>query len=253
MAKLKYGAVLLLLLVTSLLWYTYHFLAEIHASCQTGSAATFITEPPPNYILEFREDHPYPGLDGPDEDAKTRRLVEKIDNVLIRQELHKILRAREPPNSRAAFDKVVALSSLLPPFTNISRMQTPNPEAFRNYIAPMGLPVIFTDMLEGEHLGRWTWEYVRSKWGKTVYQNIRQGNFSTKVTKSGKHLVNRVTVTLEDFIDVVTGKRRARKNESGLYIAKKRVIPVEALEAEFVYPPFYAGSHKSCYLEPTGW
>ncbi len=91
------------------------------------------------------------------------------------------------------------------------------------------------------------------KWGKTVYKNTRQGNFSTKTSSAGKHLVNRVTVTLEDFIDVVTGKKTPKKNEKGMYIAKKRVIPVEALEAEFHYPPFYPGPSKNCYLEPTGW
>lgn len=243
-AKLKYCAVLILwILFILLVGHLYHVLAEIHASCQAT-----IVEPPPNYILE-REENP-PGQAAWEEDTHA---VNKIDNALIRQELYTILHARESPNSRTAFDKVVALSSLLPPFVNISRMITPSPETFRIYIAPMGLPVIFTDMLKGEPLGRWTWDYVRSKWGKTVYQNIRQGNFSTKTTKSGKHIVNRVSVTLEDFIDVVTGKRAARRDEGGLYIAKKRVIPVEALEAEFLYPPFYPGSHKSCYLEPTGW
>lgn len=248
MAKLKYAVLLVFLLLVVML---YHFLAELHASCQAGAAAgEDITEPPPSYILEDEE--------LPDQSSRVKfdsksHLVDKIDNSLIRQELHKILHARETPNSRAAFEKVVALSSLLPPFTNISMMKMPSPETFRNYIAPMGLPVVFTDMLEGERLGRWTWDYVRTKWGKTVYQNIRQGNFSTKTSKSGKHLINRVTVTLEDFIDVVTGKRKPEKDEMGLYIAKKRVIPVEALEAEFYYPPFYPGSHKTCYLEPTGW
>lgn len=176
--------------------------------------------------------------------------VDKIQNPVIRREIERTLFSL---NSRSAFEKVVALSSLLPRLTNISRMRTPSPETFRDYIAPAGLPVIFTDMFEGQKLGKWTWDYVRSKWGNMVYQNIRQGNFSTKTSKSGKHIVNRVTVTLKDFIDVVTEKRAANENEKGLYIAKKRVIPVEALEAEFYYPPFYPGAHKSCYLEPTGW
>ena len=167
-------------------------------------------------------------------------------------ELEKTL-AIDESNPRAGFEQVVALSSLLPKITNISRMKTPSPETFRNYIAPIGLPVVFTDMLEGQMLGTWTWDYVRSKWGDQVYSNIRQGNFSTKTSKSGKHIVNRVSVRLRDFIDVVTGKRNPTEKERGLYIAKKRVIPKEALEAEFYYPPFYPGPHKNCYLEPTGW
>lgn len=174
------------------------------------------------------------------------------DNMGFEAELTKIL-AVDESSPRAAFDRVVALSSLLPKITNISRMKTPSPETFRNYIAPMGLPVVFTDMLEGQMLGRWSWDYVRSKWGEQVYSNIRQGNFSTKTSKSGKHIVKRVSVRFADFIDVVTGKRKPNEKEEGLYIAKKRVIPVEALEAEFYYPPFYPGPHKNCYLEPTGW
>lgn len=180
-------------------------------------------------------------------------MVERHGSSLgFQAELKKIL-AIDESNPRAAFEQVVALSSLLPKITNISRMKTPSPETFRNYIAPVGLPVVFTDMLEGQMLGTWTWDYVRSKWGDQVYSNIRQGNFSTKTSKSGKHTVNRVSVRLRDFIDVVTGKRKPTEKERGLYIAKKRVIPVEALEAEFYYPPFYPGPHKNCYLEPTGW
>lgn len=182
-----------------------------------------------------------------------RKSVDSIENPIIREEARRVLSIADSPNSRAAFDKVVALSSLLPRITNISRMQTPSPDTFRNYIAPMGLPVIFTDMLEGQKLGKWTWEYVRSKWGDIVYHNTRQGNYSTKMSRNGKHYINRVTVTLGDFIDVVTGKRKASKMEEGMYIAKKRLIPVDALEEEFYYPPFYLGVHKKCYLEPSGW
>ena len=179
--------------------------------------------------------------------------VDKIGSPVIRRELKRILFGLDSNNRKYAFEKIVALSSLLPPLTNISRMKTPSPETFRNYIAPAGLPVIFTDMLEGQKLGGWTWDYVRSKWGEVVYQNVRQGDFLTKTSKNGKHIINRVTITLKDFIDVITGKREAGEKEMGLYIAKKRVIPVEVLESEFYYPPFYPGAHKSCYLEPTGW
>ena len=156
-------------------------------------------------------------------------------------------------DSRAAFEQVVALSSLQPKISNISRITTPSPEAFRNYIAPVGLPVVLTGMFNGQLLGRWDWDYVRSKWGEHVFHNTRQGGYSSKTTKAGKHYVNRVSVKLSDFIDIVTGKKSPGKNEEGLYITKQKVIPEEALEREFYYPPFYPGHHKNCYLEPTGW
>lgn len=179
--------------------------------------------------------------------------VDYIGSSAIREDLREVLSVLDTEDSRAAFNKVVALSSLLPRIREIPRMKTPSPSVFRDYIAPVGLPVIFTDMFQGKKLSQWTWEYVRSKWGKTIYQNTRQGNYSTKTSKSGKHFINRVTVTLEEFIDIATGKRKSGEREKAMYIAKKRVIPVEALEAEFSYPPFYPGIHKKCYLEPTGW
>ena len=181
------------------------------------------------------------------------KAIETINSNSIRKELKNVLSLDRASNPRADFDQVVFLSTLLPKITNISRIKTPSPEAFRNYIAPMGLPVIFTDMLEGEMLGAWTWDYVQSKWGDAVFHNTRQGNYSTKTTRLGKHFVNRVSVKLADFIDIVTGKRKPTDSEKGMYITKQRVIPVEALEAEFYYPTFYPGAHKKCYLEPTGW
>ena len=164
-----------------------------------------------------------------------------------------LLNSTEETDPRAAFEQVVALSSLLPRLTNVSRLKTPSPEAFRNYIARVGLPVVFTDMLEGSRLREWTWDYVRARWGRHVFHNTRQGNYTGKKSTSGKYSVNRVSVTLADFIDVVTGRRAPREAEVGLYITKQRIIPPEDLEAEFVYPPFYPGPHKSCFLEPTAW
>lgn len=164
-----------------------------------------------------------------------------------------LLRKADDSGPRSAFEQVVALSTLLPKITNVSRIKTPSAETFRDYIAPVGLPVIFTDMFDGSLLRQWTWDYVRAKWGTQVFHNTRQGNYSTKKMSSGKYFVNRVSVTLGDFIDVVTGQRAAREHEKGLYITKQKVIPTEALEAEFFYPPFYPGPHKSCYLEPTAW
>lgn len=177
-----------------------------------------------------------------------------LHSAALRKEIEEaIFNDEHSTHSRAAFELVVKLSSLLPKVTNISRIRTPSPEAFRNYIAPVGLPVIFTDMLEGKALGEWSWEYIKSKWGETVFHNTRQGKYSTKANKYGKHYVNRVSVKLADFIDVVTGRRAPRNDEKDMYITKQRVIPPEALEAEFYYPPFYPGQHKKCYLEPTAW
>lgn len=149
--------------------------------------------------------------------------------------------------------RVIALSSLLPPITNISRIPTPSREHFINYIAPVGLPVVFTDMLVGTKLDNWSWDMVQERWGQRVYTNTRQGNYSSRVNRYGKHFINRVDIKLSDFIDVVTGKREASSKERGLYITKQRVLPTKELEELFYYPPFYPGDHKKCYLEPTGW
>ena len=177
---------------------------------------------------------------------------ELVGNIGLQVELRKLLSVNQS-SPRAAFETVVALSSLLPRITNISRMKTPAPEAFRSYIAPVGLPVIFTDMLEGTRLADWSWDMLRAKYGHQVFHNTRQGNYSTKKSTYGKQVIGRTSVSLADFIDVATGKRKPKKGEQGLYITKQRVIPKEALEEEFYYPPFYAGSHKQCYLEPTAW
>lgn len=175
-----------------------------------------------------------------------------VENVGLQLELKKVLSVNQS-SPRAAFETVVALSSLLPRIRTISRMKTPTPEAFRSYIAPVGLPVIFTDMLEGTRLANWSWDMLRAKYGHQVFHNTRQGNYSTKRTSYGKQVIGRTSVSLADFIDVATGKRKPRKGEQGLYITKQKVIPKEALEEEFYYPPFYSGSHDQCYLEPTAW
>ena len=204
------------------------------------------------------EDPSLAHLEGEGDDAMAafggHQAVKTIGSVALRKELEEaIFNDEHSAHSRAAFELVVALSSLLPKVTNISRIRTPSPEAFRNYIAPVGLPVVFTDMLEGKALGKWTWDYIKSKWGDTVFRNTRQGKYSFKTNKYGKHYVNRVSVKLADFVDIVTGRRAPSKDEKDMYITKQRVIPPEALEAEFYYPPFYPGQHKKCYLEPTGW
>lgn len=175
-----------------------------------------------------------------------------VGNIGLQVELKKVLSINQS-SPRGSFETVVALSSLLPRIRNISRIKTPTPEAFRSYIAPVGLPVIFTDMLEGTRLADWSWDMLRAKYGRQVFHNTRQGNYSTKQTTYGKQVIGRTSVSLADFIDVATGKRKPKKGEQGLYITKQRVIPKEALEEEFYYPPFYPGSHKQCYLEPTAW
>ena len=175
-----------------------------------------------------------------------------VGNVGLQVELKKVLSVNQS-SPRAAFEIVVALSSLLPRVRNISRIKTPTPETFRSYIAPVGLPVIFTNMLEGTRLADWSWDMVRTKYGHQVFHNTRQGEYFTKKTSYGKQVIGRTSVSLADFIDVATGKRKPKKGEQGLYITKQRVIPKEALEEEFYYPPFYPGSHKQCYLEPTAW
>ena len=200
------------------------------------------------------EDKTLMHLEGVEDKGHHLPAARSLGSAALRKEIEEaIFNDEHSTHSRAAFELVVKLSSLLPKVTNISRIRTPSPEAFRNYIAPVGLPVIFTDMLEGTSLGEWTWDYVKSKWGKTVFHNTRQGKYSTKTNKYGKHYVNRVSVKLADFIDVVTGRRTPREDEKDMYITKQRVIPPEALEAEFHYPPFYPGQHKKCYLEPTAW
>lgn len=201
------------------------------------------------------EDERLAHLEGVEDEGYYHQAAARIlGSEALRKEIEEaIFNDEHSTHSRAAFELVVKLSALLPRINNISRIRTPSPEAFRNYIAPVGLPVIFTDMLEGKALGKWTWDYIKSKWGETVFHNTRQGKYSTKTNKYGKHFVNRVSVKLADFIDVVTGKRALRKDEKDMYITKQRVIPPEALEAEFYYPPFYPGEHKKCYLEPTGW
>ena len=157
-------------------------------------------------------------------------------------------------NNRTDFEDVKLLSSLLPHITNITRISTPTPHTFRNYIAPVGLPVIFTDLLTGTVLDHWSWDMVKEQWGDTVFRNTRQGNLSSKANKHGKHYVNRVSVKLSHFIDVVTGKKEPDEKEKLLYITKQRILPTQTLNDYFFYPPFYsAKKYKKCFLEPTGW
>ena len=96
-------------------------------------------------------------------------LAKRHDSSMGFEAQLKIL-AVDESSSIAAFGQVVALSSLLPKIAN--NENSPNsPEMFRKHIAPIGLPVVFTDML-----GMWSWDYVHSKWkctaisGKATFQ-----------------------------------------------------------------------------------
>ena len=181
-----------------------------------------------------------------------RDAMQSLDDAEL-EKISKNMRASEFKGSLNEFERVVAVSSLLPPIVNITRIPSPTPEAFLQYIAPVGLPVVFTDMLEGTSLSGWTWDMVQKRWGDHTYSNTRQGNYSPKVNRFGKHFIHRVTVKLKDFIDVVTGKREPTEKEKRLYITKQRVLPPNQLEKMFYYPPFYPGDKKKCFLEPTGW
>ena len=185
-------------------------------------------------------------------DTDIQRSIQVQENAaVLHDSIMQIL--EKSKDTRSDFEHVVTLSMLLPPIANITRMPTPTSEIFLSYIAPIGFPVVFTDMLVGTTLDNWSWDFLKERWGNHVFQNTRQGNYSTKVNRLGKHFVNRVNVRLGDFVDVVTGARKANENERGLYITKQRVLPPDALEHEFYYPPFYSGKHMNCYLEPTGW
>lgn len=188
-----------------------------------------------------------------DDELSDEMKTEDSSNSLgLQVELQKVLSVNQS-SPRAAFETVVALSSLLPRIKEVPRIKTPTPETFRSYIAPVGLPVVFTDMLVGTRLADWSWDMLRARYGHQVFHNTRQGNYSTKKTSFGKQVIGRTSISLADFIDVATGKRKPKKGEEGLYITKQRIIPKEALDEEFFYPPFYPGSHKQCYLEPTAW
>lgn len=171
-----------------------------------------------------------------------------------REMLSRTLNAPHRKNSRVDFHHVILLSNFLPRITNITRISTPSNEMFLKIIAPYGLPVIFTDMLVGTPLEKWSWNTIKNRWGGHMFHNTRQGFYSTRANKLGKHYVNRVSVHLSDFVDIVTGVREPTELEKGLYITKQKLLPPNALDGEFYYPPFYSSrKHRECFLEPTGW
>lgn len=178
---------------------------------------------------------------------------EQRTRISAADQLKLIVNKLKSTSRRNSLEHVIFLSSFLPPITNVSRMPTPSSQVFCNYISPVGLPVIFTDMLLGTKLENWSWDMVKDRWGNHIFHNTRQGNYSKKINRFGKHRINRVSVKLSRFVDLVTGTEQPNEHEQGLYITKQKILPPEALDNEFYYPPFYPGNHRTCFLEPTGW
>lgn len=190
----------------------------------------------------------------PEEDEETGLATsQKYHRLLLNAGQEAIAKILQSSPRRHSLDHVIFLSNLLPPIINVTRMTTPSSDTFLQYIAPVGLPVIFTDMLTDTKLNNWSWDMIKQRWGHHIFHNTRQGNYSTKVNKAGKHHINRVSVKLSRFVDLVTGTVEPDEQEKGLYITKQKILPPDALDEEFYYPPFYPGNHHRCYLEPTGW
>ena len=155
-------------------------------------------------------------------------------------------------SSADSLDTLQRASALLPRIKLIARMQTPSPEVFSNYIAPVGLPVVFTDMISQGVLSKWSWEYIRSKYGHLQFGDVRQGNYTDEKSASGKKHINRVKMSIKDFVDIVTGLREAREQEELVYFAKKGLISAQEFDQEIGYPPFY-GDAENCFLTPSVW
>ena len=155
-------------------------------------------------------------------------------------------------NSADSLDTLLRASALLPRIKLITRMQTPSPEVFSNYIAPVGLPVVFTDMISKDVLSRWNWEHIRSKYGHLQFGDVRQGNYTDEKTASGKKHINRVKMSIKDFVDIISGLREAREEEELVYFAKKGLISTQEFRQEIGYPPFY-GDAENCFLTPSVW
>ena len=103
-------------------------------------------------------------------------------------EARRLLRDIDPQSARAEFRTVAALSSLLPLLREIPRVKTPSEEDFIQHIASVGLPVIVTDMFEGTSLRRWSWKYLRARFGDVVFHNTRQGEYHDTASRLGKQV-----------------------------------------------------------------
>ncbi|KAI6655160.1 Transmembrane and coiled-coil domain-containing protein 3-like [Oopsacas minuta] len=155
-------------------------------------------------------------------------------------------------NSIDSLDTIQRASSLLPRIRQVARMKTPSSDLFNSYIAPVGLPVVFTDMISQEVLSKWHWEYISSKYGHMLFGDVRQGEYKDEISKSGKKIINRVRMSIKDFVDITTNKREAREEEKLVYFAKKGLITSEEFGELIGYPPFY-GNPESCFLTPSIW
>lgn len=149
-------------------------------------------------------------------------------------------------------DNLQRASSLLPRIKQVVRMKTPPPDLFSSYIAPVGLPVVFTDMISQEVLDKWDWEYISAKYGHLKFADVRQGEYKDETNKSGKKIVNRISMSIKDFVDITTKKREAFEEEELVYFAKKGLLTQEEFGKEIGYPPFY-GNPEACFLPPSVW
>ena len=180
-------------------------------------------------------------------------VIEKIGiPPLLYQEMDTSKLRQWTESSDVSLDVLLRASALLPRITQVVRMPTPHTEVFSNYIAPVGLPVIFTDLVSKDVMYKWNWEYIGAKYGHLQFGNVRQGNYTDMESKSGKKTINRVKMTVRDFTDIVTGRREAKENEELVYFAKKGLVTGKEFGKEFGYPPFY-GNIDQCFLPPSIW
>lgn len=111
-----------------------------------------------------------------------------MDPVAFDSEARRMLQDIDPHSARAEFHTVAALSSLLPPLREVPRTKTPPAEDFIEHVASVGFPIILTDMIEGTRLRRWSWKYLRARFGDTVFHNTRQGEYFDTANRLGKQV-----------------------------------------------------------------
>lgn len=149
-------------------------------------------------------------------------------------------------------DYVRRASTLLPRIKRVVKIDNPTSEMFRDYIAPVGVPVVMRGLITKMVLTKWTWGYIKTKYGHIKFDGVRQGEYTGEKTKTGKNIVKRVSITLRDFVDVIINARESKEQEKQLYIAKKDLITSEDFAKEFNYPPFFSSAEK-CFLPPSIW
>lgn len=110
------------------------------------------------------------------------------DPVIYGSEANRLLQDIDPQSARSEFRTVAVLSSFLPLLSEVPRTKTPSAEDFIRHIASVGLPIIFTDMLKGTKLIRWSWKYLRARFGDIVFRNTRQGEYLDTANGVGKQV-----------------------------------------------------------------